>query len=1537
MVKVSIIPKTKSSSSSSGGTTNVVTGNVGAFDDIVSTHAKIDKIDSTEINSTNINTENVKSNKVESAIVNTDGLVTNTENAKSITTEYISSTDVEADNIYTKKIKSNNAELDYATITQLIGDTANFKNLTVSGKAHFFELVIDKIKAAGGSIILTPCDGFNVDNYIKDSTNNVIGLFWQSNQNGSARYNMWQPNDQAICQSFNNATVGTSMNISNKMWWSKVTEVSGSSPMYGCEYNSKFYSDTESCGSSVKDSLYTFKYSELYDFESKGMWTLAQYDIYLTKLPVGSNETPETVDKTKYKDTKYGYYTYTAATISEYKAFNDSIKGLYECCTSTAYYRKTEFGEFIWTKEDNYKKMKDFNRLDCKIYNWITISTSACYDGSNFDTIEKGDSICMLGYEGTDDDNRQSAIYISAYKSLDSGLTAPLIAQYKGINDFSLSTHRSSYFDATSAEFIGSFKVVSNGTQTDLDKYITDKSGSAGTKIKSQEVVYQLSTNGTTVPTGTWSTSIPTTTQGDYLWCRTTITYSDNTEPTVTYSVSRMGLDGTSVSIKSTSVTYAITTTSTKPSDSSFTYTSIPTLSQGEYLWTRTEIIYSDDTSVVNYGEYRIGSDGTDGQQGPVGPDGKTSYTHFAYSTSADGSANFSTTSFSGATYIGILTDFTEADSTDYKKYTWSLFKGSDGKDGTDGSNGKGISSHYTYWLATSSSSGVTKSTSGWSTTAQSVTSTLKYLWSYEVITYTDGVTETISPHIIGTYGDKGDTGTNGTNGTSITISSTSITYQTSTSGTTTPTGTWSTTVPTVSNGNYLWTKTVVTYSNAISTTSYSVSRYGTNGADGSSITVTSTSVTYSVTTTSTQPADSTFTSTTVPTVAIGNYLWSKTTVTYSDGKSTTSYSVSRIGSDGSNGTNGTNGTDGKTSYFHIAYANSSDGSSGFSTTYFSGALYIGTYTDFTESDSTTYSDYTWARLKGQDGTNGRDGADGADGANGADADFYKLIDNGSYSTVSSEKLLTVKLNYKLVHITGNTSTTMSSCPSAVTFRWSFINDDLSYVGWNYVTFSSSLFSYSNTYANTTDKNNIAVQLLYNSATVDSIIIPVNFTASASFSVTDTINSTVTNNYKTLNDKVTTNTNNISTIDQKADRIQSTVTSHTTSIDTLNGDMANKASTSQLTQTAENIEAKVNATGVNITNGTITLDADKTIVKGKLQINEKEDGTGLLITDSNGIPRIDLRCDTMSDMTNMVNGNSSSLGGSVAVSVSCGAEINSTTLSANSYTILGTYSSGETLSISDLRIAGYNITDGNFRTYYTVKIQTTSDTTLKTYSGSFSGASSISLGSYSTSISTAGSYRIYVEITYTCASSDLNTHPYTLVTCANTRTPTNEVIIGSDGLAVSCGTNKWLYVGKNEIEIKWGTSEGIKISDTGLQEYYASGSTGVWSAFGKRHIKYLNGGTWTLDSVTDFILFSGSSACYLSVGTDQAIDGRCITVADKADANGYIRFLKGNLVLSGDKYNASQVWTSFQELNGNCMRRYTYSADANCWFEEFMS
>ena len=316
--------------------------------------------------------------------------------------------------------------------------------------------------------------------------------------------------------------------------------------------------------------------------------------------------------------------------------------------------------------------------------------------------------------------------------------------------------------------------------------------------------------------------------------------------------------------------------------------------------------------------------------------------------------------SHGGSTWICIAPDGTESEpakgNAAWKEYA---------EKGADGTAGKGIKSITEYYLATSASSGVTTGTSGWTTAVQTITAAKKYLWNYEVTAYTDGSSTKSSPVIIGVYGDKGETGT------SVKVSSTTITYAAGTNGTIPPDGGWSSNVPAVPAGQYLWSKTIVTYSDGKSTTTYSVSYQGTNGSPGepgTSVTITGQATKYAVTPTAGQPADSAFTSDKIPALSPGDYLWSRTTVTYSSGVQTKSYAVSRIGADGTDGLPGTNG---KNSYTHFAYANSANGQTGFSTTYFDGALYIGMCSDFNEGDPTDYRAYTWARMKGETGAVG--------------------------------------------------------------------------------------------------------------------------------------------------------------------------------------------------------------------------------------------------------------------------------------------------------------------------------------------------------------------------------------------------------------------------------------------------------------------------------------------------------------------------------------------------------------------------------------
>ena len=97
-------------------------------------------------------------------------------------------------------------------------------------------------------------------------------------------------------------------------------------------------------------------------------------------------------------------------------------------------------------------------------------------------------------------------------------------------------------------------------------------------------------------------------------------------------------------------------------------------------------------------------------------------------------------------------------------------------------------------------------------------------------ITFADQTTTTFDV-TNGATGATGARGPQGPKGDDATITSTSVTYQSWTSGTQYPTGTWVDNPPAVTPGNYLWTRTIVNYSDGEQTVSYSVARWGMDGS----------------------------------------------------------------------------------------------------------------------------------------------------------------------------------------------------------------------------------------------------------------------------------------------------------------------------------------------------------------------------------------------------------------------------------------------------------------------------------------------------------------------------------------------------------------------------------------------------------------------------------------------------------------------------------------------------------------------------------
>lgn len=172
--------------------------------------------------------------------------------------------------------------------------------------------------------------------------------------------------------------------------------------------------------------------------------------------------------------------------------------------------------------------------------------------------------------------------------------------------------------------------------------------------------------------------------------------------------------------------------------------TSVPTMTAtNKYLWNYEKFTFTDNTTATTtpkiIGIY--GDKGTTGATGPQGPQGNAGATGPQGPQGATGPKGP---------------------------------QGATGATGPQGVTGNGIKSITNYYLATASGSGVSASTSGWTTTVQAITASKKYLWNYEVVTYTNGSTYQSAPCIIGAYGDKGATGATGATGPSgIIVSST--------------------------------------------------------------------------------------------------------------------------------------------------------------------------------------------------------------------------------------------------------------------------------------------------------------------------------------------------------------------------------------------------------------------------------------------------------------------------------------------------------------------------------------------------------------------------------------------------------------------------------------------------------------------------------------------------------------------------------------------------------------------------------------------
>ena len=396
-------------------------------------------------------------------------------------------------------------------------------------------------------------------------------------------------------------------------------------------------------------------------------------------------------------------------------------------------------------------------------------------------------------------------------------------------------------------------------------------------------------------------------------------------------SPGRDGVDGVAgkngVGIADTSITYAVSVSGTQEPESGWSE-QVPELIKGRFLWTKTFWRYTDGAHETGYSVAYIGQDGNTGKDGIAGKDG-----------------------------VGIAA---------------------------------------TEIMYASSNSSTVAPAGGWSTQVPTVPQG-HYLWTRTTWRYTDKTTETgYSVSRNGQDGAKGDPGRDGVPGKNgLGLKNTSVMYGISMNDTVQP-GSWTSQVPALIKGQYLWTRTIWTYTDNTNETGYQktyIPRDGNNGRDGiagkDGVGIKSTTITYAGSTSGTVPPTTNWTSN-IPNVQPGFFLWTKTVWTYTDNTSETGYSISKIGETGPRGLQGlqgpqglqgipgATGRDGRSQYTHIAFSDSPNGE-GFSHTD-QGRAYIGQYQDFNPEHSKDPAAYRWTKWKGNDGAQGIPGKPGADG-----------------------------------------------------------------------------------------------------------------------------------------------------------------------------------------------------------------------------------------------------------------------------------------------------------------------------------------------------------------------------------------------------------------------------------------------------------------------------------------------------------------------------------------------------------------------------
>ena len=480
-------------------------------------------------------------------------------------------------------------------------------------------------------------------------------------------------------------------------------------------------------------------------------------------------------------------------------------------------------------------------------------------------------------------------------------------------------------------------KVVASQSVTITNVY-DGIAGKDGVGIKTTTITYAVSTSGTTAPSSGWTSQVPNVPAGQYLWTKTVWAYTDNTIETgysvamngktpyfhTAWSYSADGTDGFTTVYPNLNL---LVNSSAKTKDGFFKnfdkvedgYGEVTIKGNNSYFG-----INMWDGFSIQPGDYKPGDTYTMSMDVmftswniPAGVYLEEFWIGQRYTHNSDWSIN----SWKRICYIDLPKDPSKMLNQWIRiTYTSTIPPHEDPSVHTESIfltkfSGSGEASFTLRIRKPKQEPGSTATP--WMPSASEVTTAD---WPSHIGQYTDFTQADSTKPSDYTWslirGNDGKDGLAGKDG--VGLRSTTVTYTISSSGTVTPTTGWTSQVPTLVKGQYLWTKTVWNYSDGTSESGYTVSyiaKDGNNGHDGiagkDGVGIKTTTITYAGSTSGTTAPTSGWNSQ-VPNVPAGQYLWTKTVWAYTDNTIETGYSVGKMGNTGPAGPPGSNGEPGK-------------------------------------------------------------------------------------------------------------------------------------------------------------------------------------------------------------------------------------------------------------------------------------------------------------------------------------------------------------------------------------------------------------------------------------------------------------------------------------------------------------------------------------------------------------------------------------------------------------------------------------------------